>query len=116
MLSVGRTSRPDHTFRWKLTSPPSTPPHLTLPLCNGLWRAAAASPGALIRYLLLSFTWALRGGRAGPWGGARERGEEWESGGGGGWLLEDQKPSRGSERRGLERAVGVGSGEDRPQT
>lgn len=44
---------------------PSAPPYS---FGNGLWRAAVASPRALIRYLLLSFTWALRGGRAGLWG------------------------------------------------
>lgn len=60
-----------NTTQPKAPHHPSTPP--TSPACplagNGLWRAAA-SPAALIRYLLLSFTWAPRGGRAGQGEGA----------------------------------------------
>ena len=63
--------------------PPSTPSYCARPLCNGLWRAAAASPRALIRYLLLSFTWAPQGGRAGLRGRGGGGGEEWEREGGG---------------------------------
>lgn len=81
---------------------PSTPPYPSRPLGNGLWRAAAASPGALIRYLLLSFTWAPQGGRA----GLRGRGGEEERKGNvgeGSRLHLDQRPGESSgnwERRG----------------
>lgn len=89
--------------------PPSTPPYPARPLGNGLWRAAAASPEALIRYLLLSFTWAPWGGRAGRGEGAGER--DGNVAGGGGWLLKDQRPGSGSEQRGPGRAAGIGSTE-----
>lgn len=40
----------------------------------GFGGQAVASPRALIRYLLLSFTWAPQGGRAGREEGAKARG------------------------------------------
>lgn len=79
---------------------PSTPPYPSRPLGNGLWRAAAASPGALIRYLLLSFTWAPQGGRAGLQGGGKD-GEEERNGNVGEEGLAPLEPETRRERREL---------------
>lgn len=65
VLTAGRRSRPDHTLSSPLTVPPVPLPKPPAYSVMGFGGRRAAAPGALIRYLLLSFTWAPQGGRAG---------------------------------------------------